>query len=818
MDQRGTARQANSALSRPFTMDTINIAIIGANGVGKSAFLQQALKMSRPANQVVTFNWTEPDGSQHTVNMFEVDLEAFDLGMDEPIRWPKQANGMLTPRIDGTLVLYDVMNKDSIASLPQTISSLSVSNYPLVLVATKCDNPEELRELDTASVAAAYPSVIANFTTSSNSPNTARDCLQVILRVVVNGRKGADKSDAASQRRRAASAANLEPTVDPLNNGRPDSVHSKHSRASSDLSLLRGFSQQASDRDSYYRGSSARSPRAYPGQGLGQDDMNPTVSSQLRQTGVRLDLGAEPFYEVDESDVESFRTSMTDDMPLLQRSDESFMDRPAKMTGVAFDDLVDRLLAPRMTRADSNFADIFLCLYRKFAAPGQLFSAILTRLERGKEDKSAHYLGKKATQMRIIEVVARWVSLYPGDFARPTTKKTLERFINHLASEPAFSAAAGQMRHQLETFVVEDDDTAWAQSDDPPEDASTASSHKSQDLEVPMASLTVDDHLSAEIRRPSQGSELSHLERDYSAGETNYQFHTYGDYEREAAKMVPQATLPLNKFRYHIFMDTNPEDIAEEITRIDWIMFSSVRIRDWVRHVSLSTAEKERCRSLRNANRLIAHFNHVAKWVQNMVLIRDKAKHRAPCLERFMIIAHKLRKLNNYNGLGAVVAGLQNANIARLHATQALVSKEVWKQYQSAEKLMLNTKSSFAYRLAWENSPLPRIPYMALHRKDLTFAEEGNKTFVGPNGDRINWKKFEILGEILLPIMKSQGAPYPNLLKKHEVSRDLILDCRMELDEDALYQRSKQVEPGIGGTGGAADLKKKTMGFLRGGV
>lgn len=111
-------------------MDTINIAIIGANGVGKSAFLQQALKMSRPANQAVTFNWTEPDGSQHTVNMFEVDLEAFDLGMDEPIRWPKQANGMLTPRIDGTLVLYDVMNKDSIASLPQTICEPTLARHP----------------------------------------------------------------------------------------------------------------------------------------------------------------------------------------------------------------------------------------------------------------------------------------------------------------------------------------------------------------------------------------------------------------------------------------------------------------------------------------------------------------------------------------------------------------------------------------------------------------------------------------------------------------------------------------------------------------
>ena len=70
-------------------------------------------------------------------------------------------------------------------------ASLSVSNYPVVLVATKCDNPEELRELDTASVAAAYPSVLANFTTSPTSPNTTRDCLQVILRAVVTGRKGA---------------------------------------------------------------------------------------------------------------------------------------------------------------------------------------------------------------------------------------------------------------------------------------------------------------------------------------------------------------------------------------------------------------------------------------------------------------------------------------------------------------------------------------------------------------------------------------------------------------------------------------------------
>lgn len=104
-------------------MDTINIAIIGANGVGKSAFMQRALKLSQPTSSqgILVFNWTEADGTQHTVQMFEVDLEAFDLEMNEPIRWPRQANGQMAPRVDGTMVLYDVMDKESIKLLPQTL-------------------------------------------------------------------------------------------------------------------------------------------------------------------------------------------------------------------------------------------------------------------------------------------------------------------------------------------------------------------------------------------------------------------------------------------------------------------------------------------------------------------------------------------------------------------------------------------------------------------------------------------------------------------------------------------------------------------------
>ncbi|KAJ9132649.1 Ras GEF [Pleurostoma richardsiae] len=801
-------------------METINIAVIGSDGVGKSSFVQRALRLTRSPTSNISTVRMEVEGVTTLVTLIELDLAYFDVSPGQQIHWPKQVNGHMVPRVDGAMVLYDVMNKDSIRELPPTLSALANSALPTILVATKCDNPESLRQIDTAGMAAAFPSCLADFKTSSNVPGSTRECLQVMLRAAVANRRGViDKSDAAVQRRRAASTANLDAPQDRYGT-RPESEHSsKHSRASSDLSLIRGF-MQPDPSEGHYRGP-ARSPRlpyATTGAAQSSHPTDDTVSSMLRTPGVRIDAVPDTFLDVDESDAESYRHS--DDIPILQRNDEAFVERPAKVAGVTFDELVDRLLAPRMSRADNNFADIFLCLYRKFAAPGELFSAILTRLDRVKEDKTAHYLMKTATQLRIIEVVAKWVATYPGDFARPTTRRNLEDLIKHLSTEPIFSAAANQMRNHLENNVVEDDDTDWAKSDKEEQRGSNAtgsgltdSPKRGGDLHTALSSLRLNEKEANEHSgRPSQGSDLSHLERVSSSngGASQFQFHSYEDYEREAATMVPQSTLPLNKFRYHIFIDADPDDIADEITRIDWVMFSSIRIRDLVRHVSLSAEEKERCRSLRNVNRMIAHFNHVAKWVANMVLIRDKAKHRAPILEKFMNIALKLRQLNNYNGLAAVLAGINGAAVHRLAQTRALVSPEVQKRFARLVLLMGTQKSHFAYRLAWENSPLPRIPFMPLHRRDLVSAEEGSRTFVGPNGDRINWKKFEVLGEVLLPIMKSQGTPYPNL-HKHEMSRELILDCRMETDEENIYQRSCQVEPMAGGP---ADPSRKKFPWL----
>ena len=62
------------------------------------------------------------DNVVYTVSLIELDLESFDIAPDRRIQWPKQINGHIVPRMDGALLLYDVMNRESIVELPQTLS------------------------------------------------------------------------------------------------------------------------------------------------------------------------------------------------------------------------------------------------------------------------------------------------------------------------------------------------------------------------------------------------------------------------------------------------------------------------------------------------------------------------------------------------------------------------------------------------------------------------------------------------------------------------------------------------------------------------
>ena len=145
--------------------------------------------------------------------------------------------------------------------------------------------------------------------------------------------------------------------------------------------------------------------------------------------------------------------------------------------------------------------------------------------------------------------------------------------------------------------------------------------------------------------------------------------------------------------------------------------------------------------------------------------------------------------MNNYNSLGAVIAGVNGTAVHRLTQTRELVSPRAQKEFMRLEILMGTQRSHFAYRLAWENTLSERIPFLPLHRRDIVSAEEGNRTLVGEDNSLINWKKFEIIGEVVIGFQRSQRTPYPSVARNVDIQR-LILEGRFSKDDDVSFSFS----------------------------
>lgn len=103
-------------------MESLNIALIGSRGVGKSSFVQRVLGLSRPPISDSSTLRMVIDNSNYSVTLLELDLEHFDITAEQPLQWPKQINGHILPRVDGALILYDVTNRETTVDLPRTLS------------------------------------------------------------------------------------------------------------------------------------------------------------------------------------------------------------------------------------------------------------------------------------------------------------------------------------------------------------------------------------------------------------------------------------------------------------------------------------------------------------------------------------------------------------------------------------------------------------------------------------------------------------------------------------------------------------------------
>ncbi|TKA39847.1 hypothetical protein B0A54_10197 [Friedmanniomyces endolithicus] len=768
----------NSEVSEP--LPEVNIAVIGAGGVGKSTFVQKALDLpSLPPSQAAERK-IPIDGNVYLVRLLELPIDDVDIDDDDIVTWPDTIADKVMPRVDGAIALYNVQDKDTFDDIPEVLNAIHKACLPTVLISSKCDGERQLDPAMIEQKARRSISGIGTLQTNGQGVESQKRAIFMILKAVILGYSENKPRNSSPPRQRAQSTA-----VMPASPLAP--VRIGHARATSEYTGSVQKDRKHARHDSSLAGYSSSTQLKVPKE-VSEEDMHRSFLFEESAS--------------DASSLQSVRTSVSAEV-----AQQSHPGAPTlyglSETGATCNELIERLLAPATSKADTKFSAVFLALYRKFAAPGTLLEAIVDRFDALEKD-GIPSMTTTVSQLRYLSTLEQWVGQYPGDFAFPGTKRKMQRFITKVSQTRICSVSAKEIALHL-NMAQDDDDTNWSYPD------------KDREMVDRSSSNTLTDELTSMFGEDFSGTTLGDdgstiataggetIRSASGSSTTSSQIMASADAAQKAAKLLqPTPRRTITKDEWRMLMDQPDHLIARELTRMDWILISSIRPRDLVRHVS-SFTEKARYKNLVNVNRVVEHFNHIAAWVSNFVLFRDKPKHRALMLEKFMKVARKLRELNNYNGLGAIIAGIKSSAVGRLVATRYLLPQDVGKDWLKLEILMSSSRSHAAYRLAWENTNGERIPYLPLHLRDLASAEQGNATFVGAERDgRVNWKKFEIMGEVVVSMQRAQGMPYKGLGgSRGELQiKELVLEGKLEKDEDILFARSQQLEasPGAGGT------------------
>lgn len=103
-------------------MQEITLAVLGAAKAGKSTFVQCALDLKKPAVLPAATKKVSLEGVVSVLQLIEFSTNDMVIIKDREIKWPERVGDQLTPRIDGALIVYNVMDQGSMADIPEMLS------------------------------------------------------------------------------------------------------------------------------------------------------------------------------------------------------------------------------------------------------------------------------------------------------------------------------------------------------------------------------------------------------------------------------------------------------------------------------------------------------------------------------------------------------------------------------------------------------------------------------------------------------------------------------------------------------------------------
>ena len=241
------------------------------------------------------------------------------------------------------------------------------------------------------------------------------------------------------------------------------------------------------------------------------------------------------------------------------------------------------------------------------------------------------------------------------------------------------------------------------------------------------------------------------------------------------------------KSPHRLLMEWDDDEIARQLTLIDYRLFSAIRPREMMNQAWLKSKLMHRAP---NMIRMTRRAPRISMWVGHSVLSEETPEKRAQICEKFVRIAVKLKEFHNYNSLAGVVAGLVASYVSRLSKTFACMSSGARDKLKELETFVDPSGSFQRYRKALNHSQNKAIPMMCTIEKDLIFADEGNDTLAVDG--RINFSKCAIVCQTINQIGLFQNTKCPFCVVEPLYS---FLSELPEYTETDFYNISLEREP-----------------------
>nr|XP_039262426.1 uncharacterized protein LOC120338473 [Styela clava] len=235
------------------------------------------------------------------------------------------------------------------------------------------------------------------------------------------------------------------------------------------------------------------------------------------------------------------------------------------------------------------------------------------------------------------------------------------------------------------------------------------------------------------------------------------------------------------------------QEIAEHITQLDWELINSIHVMEFV-HKVFGSHKFHSVTS--NIDVFARRFNQLAYWAPTEICACNNLNKRVHLLRKFIKIAQHLKELQNMNGFMAVMIGLGNQALSRLHGTWDKLPTKYKKMMTEFEAILDPSRNHRAYRLHVAGLRPPLIPYLPLLMKDMTFQHEGNDS---TRNGLINFEKMHMMSNSIRGVVQACSKPFEmtnNIItsKTFDETRQYTRNFGVMTDQKQLNQLSGRVE------------------------